>query len=183
MPRPLQSLDLVFREATVPAPNREREPTLAKSQLWMAVCLPNLSFDALHGPVHEPAVVIEPLEGQVCVVAVNGRARELGIAPGSKLNAALALAASLKVFERSPRIERALLESLAAWTQTLTPTVSIEPPDTLLLEVSGSIKLFHGLAAIKQRLEEKIADWSRRLCVAPTPLAALWLARNASEDV
>ena len=97
MPRPLQSLDLVFREATVPAPDREREPTLAKSQLWMAVCLPNLSFDALHGPVHEPAVVIEPFEGQVCVVAVNGRARELGIAPGSKLNAALALAAALLV--------------------------------------------------------------------------------------
>ncbi len=184
MPRPSQSLDLVFREAALPAPSHECGPALAKAQLWMAVCLPNLSFDALQGPVaHEPAVVVEPLEGQVYVVAANDQARELGITRGSKLNAALALAASLKVLERSPRIERAHLESLAAWTQTLTPTVSIEPPETLLLEVSGSIKLFHSLTAIKQKLEEKIAHWSRRLCVAPTPLAALWLARNASEDV
>ena len=167
MPRPMQSLDLVFREATVPTPNREREPTLAKSQLWMAVCLPNLSFDALHGPVHEPAVVVEPLEGQVRVVAVNGRARELGIAPGSKLNAALALAASLKVLERSPRLERALLESLAAWTQTLTPTVSIELPETLLLEVSGSIKLFHRPC----RDQAKARRENRRLVSSPVRCA------------
>src|SRR5262245_49376989 len=117
MPRPLQSFDLVFREAAVPAQSREREPKLAKSQLWMAVCLPNLSFEALRAPVaSEPAVVVESLEGQVYVVAANGLARKLGIKRGSKLNAALALAASLKVFERSPRIERAYLESLAAWT-------------------------------------------------------------------
>ena len=120
---------------------------------------------ARSGP-HEPAVVVEPLEGQVYVVAANDQARELGIARGSKLNAALALAASLKVLERSPRIERAHLESLAAWTQTLTPTVSIEPPETLLLEVSGSIKLFHSLAAIKQRLEEKIASIGLVACAS-----------------
>ena len=190
MPQPLQSLDLVFREEAVPASSLERGPTLAKPQLWMAVCLPNLAFDALRGPVAQraavvPTVVAEPQEGQVYVVAANGEARSLGIAPGAKLNAALALAASLKVLERSPRIERAHLESLAAWAQTLTSTVSIEPPETLLLEVSGSIKLFHSLAAIKRRLEEKIAErqWSRCLCAAPTPLSALWLARSGSEDV
>lgn len=190
MPWPLQSLDLGFREEAVPAASPKRGSALANPPLWMAVCLPNLAFDALRGPVaHEPAVVptvvVEPLKGQVYVVAANGQARKFGIAPGSKLNAALALAASLKVLERSPRIERANLEALAAWAQTLTPTVSIEPPETLLLEVSGSLKLFHSLAAIKLKIEEKIAErqWSRRLCAAPTPLAALWLARNASEDV
>ncbi len=112
MPQPLQSLDLVFREEAVPASSLERGPTLAKPQLWMAVCLPNLAFDALRGPVAQraavvPTVVAEPQEGQVYVVAANGEARSLGIAPGAKLSAALALAASLKVLERSPRIERA----------------------------------------------------------------------------
>jgi protein ImuB len=186
MPWPLPSLDLVFREESVPAHKPDLGPALAKPQLWIAVCLPNLAFDALRGPVaHEPAVVVESLKGQVYVVAVNGPARNFGIAPGSKLNAALALAASLKVLERSPLVERAHLESLAAWAQTLTSTVSIEPPETLLLEVSGSLKLFHSLAAIKLKLEEKVAErqWSRRLCAAPTPMAALWLARNASDDV
>jgi protein ImuB len=190
MPRPLPTLDLVFREAAVPPPSLDRGSGPAKPQLWIAVCLPNLAFDALRGPRAReatvvPTVVAESQEGQVYVVAANDEARTLGIAPGSKLNAALALAASLKVLERSPRNERAHLESLAAWAQTLTPTVSIEPPETLLLEVSGSIKLFRSLAAIKRRLEEKIAErqWSRRLCAALTPLSALWLARSASEDV
>jgi protein ImuB len=186
MPRPLQSFDLVFREETVPAPSFEREQALAKPQLWVAVCLPNLAFDVLRGSSpNEPAVVVEAEDGQLYVVAANAQAREFGITIGSKLNAALALAASLEVLERSPRIERAHLESLATWVQTITPTVSIEPPETLLLEVSGSIKLFDGLAAIKAQLEEKIAErrWSHRLCAAPTPLSALWLARNASGDV
>ncbi len=116
MPRPLPSLDLVLREEALPAQSRECEPALAKPQLWMAVCLPNLAFDALRSSVANgsiekgPAVVVEPEDGQIYVVAANSLARELGIAPGSKLNAALALAASLRVFERSPRIERAHLE-------------------------------------------------------------------------
>jgi protein ImuB len=191
MPRQLQSLDLVLREEAVPAQSRECGPALTKPQssnpqLWIAVCLPNLAFDALRCSVgNEPAVVVEAQDGQIHVVAANGQARDFGIAPGCKLNAALALAASLKVLERSPRTERAHLESLAASAQTLTPIVSIEPPETLLLEVSGSIKLFASLAAIKQKVEEKIAGrhWSHRLCAAPTPLSALWLARAASEDV
>jgi protein ImuB len=190
MPRPLPSLDLVFREAVAPAPRLDCASALAKPQLWIAVCLPNLAFDALREPLPQraavvPTVVVESQEGQVYVVAANDEARALGIAPGGKLNAALALAASLKVLERSPRNERAHLESLASWAQTLTSAVSIEPPETLLLEVSGSIKLFRSLAAIKRRLEEKIAErqWSRRLCAAPTPLSALWLARSGSKDV
>jgi protein ImuB len=188
MPRPLSSLDLVFREEALPnrRPSSDRGTLLAKPQLWLAVCLPNLPFDALRHPVTRgAAVVVEAQQGQVRVVAANREAREHGIARGCKLNAALALAASLQVFERSPRIERARLESLAAWSQTLTSIVSVEPPETLLLEVSGSLKLFRSLAAIKEQLERKITarHWALRLCAAPTPLAALWLARGAAADV
>jgi protein ImuB len=190
MSRSLPSLDLVYREEAVPAPSPDRSPVVAKPQLWVAVCLPNLPFDVLRGSTpHEEAavaaIVAEAREGQLHVVAANALARAQGIGSGLKLNAALALAASLKVLERSPRIERAHLESLATWAQTLTSTVSIEPPDTLLLEVSGSIKLFSSLAAIKHRVQKKLAErqWSLRLCAAPTPLSALWLARGGGEDV
>jgi protein ImuB len=190
MPRPLRSLDLVFREQAPPAPRHEREPDLDPAQLWLAVCLPSLPFDALRGPAaagpeDTPAVVVEAFDGRIHVAAANRQARAAGIRIGTQLNAALALAASLEVLERSPQIERASLESLAAWAHALTPVVSLEPPDTLLLEVSGSIKLFGGLAPIKQQLRDKIAErrWSSRLCAAPTPLAALWLARGGSDDV
>ena len=133
----------------------------------------------------EPAVVVEPLHGQVYVVATNRSARGCGIVPGVKLNAAFALAASLRVFERSIRRERASLESLSAWAQTLTSTVSFSPPDAVLLEVAGSVRLFGSLAAIKHKLGEELAKrrWTQRLCAAPTATAALWLARGAIEDV
>ncbi len=148
--------------------------------------LPNLAFDVFASAVaDEPAVVVEPLRGQAYVVAVNRFARRSGIVPGAKLNSAFALTASLRVFERSVRREQANLESLSAWAERLTSAVSPSPPDTVLLEVAGSVRLFGSLAAIKGKLDEELARrrWVRRLCAAPTATAALWLARAAAEDV
>ena len=85
------------------------------------------------------------------VVAASRSAAEAGIASGTKLNTALALAASLQVFERAPSLERKSLESLAAWAEMLTSVVSIEAPDSVLLEVAGSLKLFGSLEAIKAK--------------------------------
>jgi protein ImuB len=102
-----------------------------------------------------------------------------------KLTAALALEGSLQVFERAPLLERASLEFLASWAYTLTSQVSLEAPESLLLEVAGSFRLFGSLEAIKAKLGEELARRYRdyRLCAAPTATAALWLARAASSDV
>lgn len=185
MSRSLPSRDFALREA-VTVPDLDREPARANPQSWIAVYLPNLAFDVFGSAVtDEPAVVVEPLHGQVYVVAVNRFARRCGIAPGAKLNSAFALAASLQVFERSIRREQASLDSLSAWAQRLTSTVSLSPPDTVLLEVAGSVRLFGSLAAIKHKLGEELKRrrWAGRLCVAPTATAALWLARGAVDDV
>jgi protein ImuB len=133
----------------------------------------------------EPAVAVEAEQGQLLVVASNQAAVKAGVVPGMRLSTALALAASLQVFERAPAVELASLESLAGWAETLTSMVSIEAPESVLLEVAGSLKLFGSLAVIKTKLEEELARRYRdfRLCVAPTATAALWLARAASVDV
>jgi protein ImuB len=191
MSQVLQSLGVAVREA-VPASIRERRPALVKpqpglGQLWLAVRLSNLAFDALSSAAtQDPAVVVEPLRGQIYVIAANRQAHLCGIRRGCKLNSARALAASLRVFERSHHREQSNLESLAAWAHELTPRVCVEPPETLLLEVSGSIRLFQGLAAIKQKIDAEVEKRheSWRLCAAPTSLAALWLVRSgAREDV
>src|SRR5882672_1944023 len=185
MPRSLPYLDLFTRETTASPPSepkRERR----KPQLWIALCLPNLPFESLaNAASNDPAAVVEQRQGQVRVVAVNAYARRCGIEPGSKLSAARALAASLEVYERSESLERASLESLAGWSQSLTPTVSIAAPESVLLEVSGSLKLFRDLAAIKTRLAAEVhrRRFAARLCAAPTGTAALWLARAAAADV
>ena len=55
----------------------------------------------------------------------------------------------------------------------------------MLLEVSGSLRLFRSLEAIKARLGDELTrrSFTFRLCVAPTATAALWLARAAGADV
>jgi protein ImuB len=185
MSRPLKSIALLKPEpAAAPPPKSAARPR--PSRAWLAVWLPRLPLDALSdAPREKPAAIVEPQRGQLCVVAVNARAAALGVRPGLRLTAALALAESLSVLERSPEAERAALESFAAWAHKLTPLVSIEPPDSVLLEVAGSRKLFGTFAAIKELVVRELDR--RRLqhlsCLAPTALAALWLARAAREDV
>jgi protein ImuB len=73
------------------------------------------------------------------------------------------------------------LERLVVGAQRLTPRVSLEPPDGLLLEVKGSLHLFGGVQGLSR---EMAGECSRlrmpyTLAVAPTPMAALALARAA----
>jgi protein ImuB len=73
----------------------------------------------------------------------------------------------------------ASLQKLCLQAQAFTSFVSMEPPNALLLEIKGSVKLFGSL----QQLHLDIDDCWRRLALqahsatAPSTLAALWLAR------
>ena len=73
----------------------------------------------------------------------------------------------------------AVLQKLCMHAQAFTSFVSIEPPNALLLEIRGSVKLFGSL----QRLHADIdACWQQLAlrafsATAPSTLAALWLAR------
>ncbi|HWF99927.1 MAG TPA: DNA polymerase Y family protein [Steroidobacteraceae bacterium] len=71
------------------------------------------------------------------------------------------------------------LERLGARAQRLTPRVSLEPPDGLLLEVKGSLHLFGGVEGLSREMALECSHLRMpcRLAVAPTPLAALVLAR------
>ena len=76
----------------------------------------------------------------------------------------------------------AVLQRLCLHAQTFTSLVSIEPPNALLLEIKGSLKLFGPL----ERLHADIDACWRRLALraysaaAPSTLAALWLARSGA---
>ncbi|MBS0377613.1 MAG: DNA polymerase Y family protein [Proteobacteria bacterium] len=71
------------------------------------------------------------------------------------------------------------LEKLAEFALRLSPQVSPEPPDGLLLEVGGSLRLFAGIAGLRAALLEACAarQVTVQLAFAPTPLAALVMAR------
>lgn len=153
----------------------------AEGELWLAGHLPALAFDAVCGDRGgAPLVVVTDLERRSQrVVASSPAARRRGIAPGMALATALALEPRLEVRPRDPAAERAVLERLAAAAGGLTPRVSLEPPDGVLLEVRGSLALFGGVEALCGKL---LAAGGRvgvqvQVALAPTPLAALAGAR------
>ena len=80
---------------------------------------------------------------------------------------------------------RGALERLCLHAQRFTPWVSIEPPNALLLEIRGSVKLFGSLAALHADID---AAWSglklrAQSSTAPSTLAALWLARAGQKEL
>ena len=73
----------------------------------------------------------------------------------------------------------------ACIAQRFTPLVSIEMPNALLLEISGSVKLFGSLEALHAEID---AAWSglaleAQSATAPSTLAALWLARAGKREL
>ena len=83
--------------------------------------------------------------------------------------------------ERYPAI-RSWLERVAAWCHRFTPIVSLEVDEELLLEVKGSVHLFGGIEALRERVTNglRAQGFDVRLGLASTPRGALWLARNPS---
>jgi protein ImuB len=79
-----------------------------------------------------------------------------------------------------PPLPAETLARIAAWACQFTPKVSLEPPRELLLEVEGSLRRFGGIEALLDKLCSGLAatGFQASHAVAPTPRAALWLARS-----
>jgi protein ImuB len=183
--RPL-SLPLFPEEA---APRRVEAPLppprIFPKQLWMAVHLPRLSLQALgiQPSSREPLALLEGEGRRLRILDCTAGAAALGVQPGQPLNSARALAPGLQTRPREAAREQAALLKLAECGHGFTPTVSLESPASLLLEVEGSAHLFGGPETIRERARQAFAaqGFSAALAVAPTPLAALWLAKAGVE--
>ena len=151
-------------------------------ELWLCMFLPHLPLEALIGGETKPdreVCIVEGTGSRQCLAAVSEAAARRGVTPGQGLNAALALWPDLELLERQPPAEAAMLQRLACWGIQFTPLVSLEPPQALLAEVRGSLGLFGGAQALRRRAERELTDFGLRpvVTLAPTPRAALWLAR------
>src|SRR5437879_12992463 len=144
--------------------------------MWIALRLPQLPLEIFLRGSSTP----EPfaLEERRCVFACDRKAFAHGVRAGMAVAAALALAPRLRGAPRDPATETEALLGVAGWAAQFTPGVALEFPDGVLLEVSGSLKLFGGLEPLLERLHRGLAEmgWSATLAGAPTPRAAFWLA-------
>ncbi|MBK6658088.1 MAG: DNA polymerase Y family protein [Proteobacteria bacterium] len=160
--------------------------TLPASALWLHVHLPQLPLEVLTRGMaqHRACVLVQGEGSRRKVLMANTRAATLGIRAGMPLGAAHALGDIVEL-ERNARAEQQALENLGVWAMHMTPLVSLAPPDGVLLEVRGSLGLFHGLDGLLARLRQglKQLGYRAQYAVAPTPLAATLLARGSNRTV
>jgi protein ImuB len=142
--------------------------------LWLALHFPLLALEAL--PLRQSPSAVA-LRGRI--LACDPAAADAGVAPGQRLSTALGLVPGLRICERDDKRETQALADLACWSGRFTPLVSLAPPDGLLLEIGGCLRLFGGVRAIVAAVEAGCAGlgWSLHWAVAPAPRAARWLAR------
>jgi len=159
-----------------PAPSPS--PVSPPRQLWLCVYLPALPLEAVVS-TEEAAAVFEEQQGIRKILQANAKARAAGIGPGLSVNAALALVPTLKLEERNPLREVQVLKNLAEWSEKFTAFTSIDALSLLLLEIAGSQKLFGGIKPLRERIVRGLQSqgFHVEVAIAPTPLAATWLAR------
>ena len=161
--------------ASPPAPRA----MAAGRQLWFCVHLPRLPFEAL-GAGRELLAIVEERQGIHRVLMASAAAAAAGVMPGQSSNAALALVPELVLEERCRLREQQVLEELAGWLERFSSWVTLAGEDVLLFEIAGSLRLFGGLKTFRQQVSTGLRDlgFTAALAIAPTPLAATWLAKG-----
>ena len=144
---------------------------------WIAVHCPQLALE--HAMRGTPDLGVQVIIENGLVLHASEAARAYGIHPGLQRATAQALCATLHCIERDPAGESETLAQIASWLLQFTPTVSLQPPEGVLLEVQASLRLFGGVEALCERLRAGLGalGFSVRLAIAPTAAAAGLLAR------
>ena len=151
--------------------------------LWTCLLFPSLPLDvfARARPPDDAvrAFVVSSGGHYPRVVAADMTARAAGIRDGVLVSAALAFAPELVLRDRDVEAERRALAQLATWALTFTPMACLAPPDGIVAEIGGSLRLFDGLPRLVARLVggTHALGYAARVGIAPTPGAALLLAR------
>ncbi len=135
--------------------------------------------DSAGGP--PPLALVAKAKGALRIEAVDRAATKLGIGPGLTLADARARVPSLAAAAADPQADARLLNEIALFCGRFTPMVAIEPPDGLILDISGCAHLFGGEASLRDRVVAALArrGVEARAALADGPDAARAFARFA----
>ena len=158
-----------------PAEGARLEPRI------MSIWLPQLAIDRWRlagGDNASPFALLSESAHGLRIAAANPPAREAGVEPGARLTDARALFPDLAVAPGDPAGDLAFLERLALWAQRWGPWSALDPPDGLIVDISGVAHLFGGEAALLDDAAMRLAarGLAARLALAPTAGAAWALA-------
>ena len=153
--------------------------------LWLALHFHSLSLEVFTrgAAVSDPLAVVEKQGGRTWVMTCNDAAKVCGVRIGMAAPAAQTLADDLIVRRRDPLAEQASLEGLAVWAGRFTPSVSIAPPNGLLLEISTCLSLHRGLANLLKQARSGVSEmgYAAMMACAPSSRGAWLLAKAGIE--
>jgi protein ImuB len=135
----------------------------------------------------KPLALVETVGNRQTVVHVSPET-PADIYPGMALAEARARHAELQDFPATPAADLRSLEALGYWLMRFSPSVSVYPPCSLLLDATGLERLFGGFVNLRHRVVEALASLriTASVTIAPTVGAAWALAafgRNNSPIV
>ena len=122
----------------------------------------------------KPIVLIAETAHGPRIEAANDASLRVGVRAGMLLADARSLCPHLTALPADPAGDRAFLDRLALWARRWGPLSAVDPPDGLLVDITGSAHLFGGEQAM---LKEAAAIFAQRgvmvgLAIAPTGGAA-----------
>ena len=148
---------------------------------WLYLYFPSLQLDSLlnQQAYHQACVLVDKNK----VVQANPEARQLGIKIGAGLAQAALLCAQLKVIAHDAKQEQRLLLQLAQRLYQTSATLYLDPPQGLLLQTSDMLRLYNGLDAYWQKLQQPLKErgLNYHYASAHSPLAAQVLARVGND--
>ncbi|MEN6454607.1 MAG: DNA polymerase Y family protein [Prolixibacteraceae bacterium] len=133
---------------------------------------------------NKPFLLYAPERGRMVVRDPGLALEKEGIAPGMVVADVRAILPSVDVFPDDPTAEGKLLKNMAEWCLRYTPTAATDPPDGLILDISGCPHLWGGefpyLKAITSRLRK--GGYQVRTAIADTIGTAWAMARYGSNN-
>ena len=155
----------------------------------LSLWLPQLPLDRRvrlgDGRTAGPFAIVAELRNAWRLTHLSDEAARAGLAPGLSLPDARAVCPALLTEPADPVREDALLRALWRWADRFSPLVSLDPPDGLLMDITGCAHLFGGEHEMADAIRRQAGDLqiTGRIGVADTKGAAAALARFSSVPV
>ncbi|WP_376695437.1 Y-family DNA polymerase [Wenzhouxiangella sp. EGI_FJ10305] len=145
------------------------------SELWLGLYCPQLPLlaawecDPERPELH---AVHGYRRGRHVILQAGAAAQRAGVSPGQPLSTALAVAPALHSRPHHSQAEAALLEQLALGAWRASSNVVQAPPDSVLLEIAGSRRLYGGLRPLVETLCAQLEREGLPVRTGSAPVAA-----------
>ena len=129
----------------------------------------------------QPLAVVATIRSARQITALNDDAARLGLRATMSLVDARAMYPQLAAIDADDAADAAALDHIADWCDRYTPLIGLDPPDGLLLDISGCAHLFGGEENLRRDLVRRLAaqGFHTRAAIADTPgcawaVATIW---------